>query len=353
MRLLVTGVAGFIGTNFARYWLSHHPADEIVGLDSLTYAGNPENMEYLPPEQKKRFTFIKGDICDPDLVRLVFERNPIDRVVHFAAESHVDRSIHDPLVFLRTNILGTAILLDSARTVWKPRESGAPERRFLQVSTDEVYGSLGPEGFFTETTPLDPHSPYSASKASADLLVTSYHDTYGMPVLITRCSNNYGPYQLPEKLIPLMINNAIHHRPLPVYGDGKQIRDWLYVDDHCRAIERVLEAGRPGEIYNVGGNNERNNLEIVTRIIAILRGETGDESINDSLITHVNDRPGHDRRYAIDSSKIQQELGWKALVPFEEGLRSTIRWYLDHQDWVRHAVTGDYQKFYEKNYHSR
>jgi dTDP-glucose 4,6-dehydratase len=353
MRLLVTGVAGFIGTNFARFWLSKHPVDQIIGLDNLTYAGNQENLEYLPPEQKERFTFIKGDICDPDLVKRVFEHNPIDYVVHFAAESHVDRSILDPLVFLRTNILGTGVLLEAAKNGWKNTNNGSSKNRFLQVSTDEVYGSLGPEGFFTEKTPLDPHSPYSASKASADLLAKSYHDTFGMPVLITRCSNNYGPYQLPEKLIPLMIDHALHHRPLPVYGDGKQIRDWLYVDDHCRAIERVLEAGRPGEIYNVGGNNERNNLEIITRIITLLREETGDETIHESLITHVNDRPAHDRRYAIDSSKIQQELGWKALVSFEEGMRFTLRWYLDHQDWVRHAVTGDYRKFYEKNYQNR
>lgn len=353
MKLLVTGVAGFIGSNFVYNWLSNHPEDEIIGLDNLTYAGNLENLENIPAEQKKSFTFIKGDICDQEIVNRIFETTGIDRVVHFAAESHVDRSIHDPQVFLRSNILGTATLLDSARKAWNKKGEWFNGRRFLQVSTDEVYGSLGPDGYFTEKTPLDPHSPYSASKASADLLVKAYHDTFGMPVLITRCSNNYGPYQFPEKLIPLMINNALHHKSLPVYGDGKQIRDWLYVDDHCRAIECVLETGKLGEVYNVGGNNEKFNIDIVNLVIRILWEETGDNEINDSLIAYVKDRLGHDRRYAIDSSKIQQELGWKPLVSFDDGMRSTIRWYLDHKDWMQHVLSGDYLKFYEKNYQNR
>jgi dTDP-glucose 4,6-dehydratase len=353
MKLLVTGVAGFIGSNFIYSWLSNHPDDEVIGLDNLTYAGNLENLENIAAEQKKRFTFIKGDICDQKTVDSLFEKSDIDRVVHFAAESHVDRSLHDPQIFLRSNILGTATLLDAARKAWKRKNHGFLDNRFLQVSTDEVYGSLGPRGYFTEKTPLDPHSPYSASKASADLLVKAYYDTFGMPVLITRCSNNYGPYQFPEKLIPLMINNALQHRSLPVYGDGKQIRDWLYVMDHCRAIERVLEAGRLGEVYNIGGNNEKYNIDIVNLVISILREETDDIAINDSLITYVNDRPGHDRRYAIDSSKIQQELNWKPTVTFEEGIRSTIRWYVDHPDWMKHVISGEYMKFYEKNYESR
>ena len=350
MRLLVTGVAGFIGTNFVYYWLSHHTADEIIGLDSLTYAGNPENLENIPADQKKRFRFVKKDICDPEVVQDIFENDSIDCVVNFAAESHVDRSIHDPQVFLRSNILGMANLMDAARKSWKQRTVWLPGKKFLQVSTDEVYGSLGPEGYFTEKTTLDPHSPYSASKASADLLAKAYHDTYGMPVLITRCSNNYGPYQFPEKLIPLMINNCVNHQPLPVYGDGKQVRDWLYVDDHCRAIDRVLDSGKTGEVYNIGGNNERYNIDIVKLIISIIRDETGDQKVNDSLIRFVEDRPGHDRRYAIDSSKIQQELGWKPLVTFAQGIRSTIQWYLDNPKWMENVFSGDYLKFYKKNY---
>lgn len=353
MKLLVTGAAGFIGSNFVHYWLAEHPTDEIIGLDSLTYAGNLENLDAIPAGAKNRFTFIKGDICDSAIVSKIFSGNAIDRVVHFAAESHVDRSIHDPQVFLRSNILGTATLLDAARAWWKTGESWASGKRFLQVSTDEVYGSLGPTGLFTEKTPLDPHSPYSASKASADLLVKAYHDTFGMPVLITRCSNNYGPYQFPEKLIPLMINNALNHKSLPVYGDGKQVRDWLYVDDHCRAIDAVLEKGKIGEVYNVGGNNEKFNLDIVGLILQVLCEETGDLAINESLITYVKDRPGHDRRYAIDSLKIQSKLGWRPMTTFENGIRSTIRWYLDHNDWMHHVLSGEYVKYYETNYRNR
>jgi dTDP-glucose 4,6-dehydratase len=353
MRLLVTGVAGFIGSNFVYYWLSRHPYDEITGLDSLTYAGNMENLNEIPDDQKKRFTFIRGDICDAGVVKDIFDSNDMDRVINFAAESHVDRSIHDPQVFLRSNILGTANLLDAARGAWKDGDAWCPEKKFLQVSTDEVYGSLGHEGYFTEKTPLDPHSPYSVSKASADLLVKAYYDTFGMPVHITRCSNNYGPYQFPEKLIPLMIHHALHHQLLPVYGDGRQVRDWLYVDDHCRAIDVVMDRGRSGEVYNIGGHNEHYNIDIVRLIIRILQEETGDPKITDALITYVRDRPGHDRRYAIDSTKIQQELGWRPEVQFEDGIRSTIRWYLDHKDWMNHVISGDYLKFYEKNYQLR
>jgi dTDP-glucose 4,6-dehydratase len=348
MRLFVTGVAGFIGSNFVYYWLSRHSSDEIIGLDSLTYAGNLENLENIPVDQKKRFTFIHGDICDSERVKDIFDRNDVDYVVNFAAESHVDRSIHDPRIFLRSNILGTANLLDAAKGAWNERTDGLSKKRFLQISTDEVYGSLGHDGFFTELTPLDPHSPYSASKASADLLVKAYHDTYGMPILITRCSNNYGPYQFPEKLIPLMISHALNHQPLPVYGDGKQVRDWLYVEDHCRAIDRVLDSGRTGEVYNIGGSNERYNIDIVRLVVALLREETKDPEINDSLIRFVKDRPGHDRRYAIDSSKIQAELGWKPSVTFEEGIRSTIHWYLNHQEWMQHVMSGDYVKFHTR-----
>jgi dTDP-glucose 4,6-dehydratase len=312
-----------------------------------------ENLKEIPDDQKKRFTFIRGDICDAGVLKDIFDGDEIDRVINFAAESHVDRSIHDPQVFLRSNILGTANLLDAARAAWKDGDAWCPEKKFLQVSTDEVYGSLGPEGYFTEKTALDPHSPYSVSKASADLLAKAYYDTFGMPVCITRCSNNYGPYQFPEKLIPLMIHHALHHQPLPVYGDGKQVRDWLYVDDHCRAIDYVINRGRVGEVYNIGGNNEHYNIDIVGLIIRILREETGDPKITDALITYVRDRPGHDRRYAIDSTKIQQELGWRPEVPFEDGIRSTIRWYLDHKDWMNHVISGDYLKFYEKNYQLR
>jgi dTDP-glucose 4,6-dehydratase len=353
MKILVTGVAGFIGSNYVYSYLERHPEDQITGLDSLTYAGNLENLKELSGNLKERFTFIKGDIGDLHTVSEIFSDQAVDCVVNFAAESHVDRSIHDPLVFLKTNVLGTANLLEAARKAWRTGDGWRPGCRFLQVSTDEVYGSLGPSGYFTETTPLDPHSPYSASKASADLLVKAYHDTFGMPVLITRCSNNYGPYQFPEKLIPLMIHHSLHNQPLPVYGDGKQVRDWLYVDDHCTAIDAVLHNGTPGEVYNIGGNNEWLNIDIVRLVILILREETGDQTIQDSLIQFVKDRPGHDRRYAIDSTKIREELGWNPTVTFEEGIRSTIRWYLDHRDWMKRVVSGDYLTFYEANYGKR
>ncbi|MDD1715697.1 MAG: dTDP-glucose 4,6-dehydratase [Methanolinea sp.] len=344
--LLVTGVAGFIGSNYVYQHLLDYPSDRILGLDALTYAGNLENLASIQEDARSRFRFVRADITDRSATGAIFREHQIDGLIHFAAESHVDRSIQDPGTFLRTNVLGTGVLLDMAREY-------LGKGRFLQISTDEVYGSLGRDGRFSETTPLDPHSPYSASKAAADLLVKAYHDTYGLPVLITRCSNNYGPFQFPEKLIPLIIRNALAHQPLPVYGDGRQVRDWLYVNDHCRAIDLVFEKGDPGEIYNIGGNNEWENIEIVKLIVSLLRKETGDVAIDESLIRHVQDRPGHDRRYAIDATKIRTRLGWKPETSFPDGIRSTIRWYLDHQEWVGHVVSGEYQSFYEDNYRNR
>ena len=344
--ILVTGVAGFIGSNFVYHHLRNYPDDTILGLDALTYAGNLENLASLPDEAKLRFRLIKADITDRHAIEDIFQNYTVDGMIHFAAESHVDRSIHNPETFLRTNVLGTGILLDQARN---HLEGG----RFLQISTDEVYGSLGATGSFSETTPLDPHSPYSASKAAADLMVKAYFDTYGLPILITRCSNNYGPYQFPEKLIPLIIRNALNHQALPVYGDGRQIRDWLYVEDHCSAIGLVYRKGTPGEVYNIGGNNEWENIEIVKLIISLLQEETGDSGINESLIRYVQDRPGHDRRYAIDATKIRSKLGWKPDTSFPEGIRSTIRWYLNHSDWVEHVISGEYQSFYQNNYGKR
>lgn len=347
-RMLVTGGAGFIGSNFVSYILEQEKELELlVNLDLLTYAGNLENLKGV--EGDPRYRFVKGDIRDKELVEKLFGEYDFDTVVHFAAESHVDRSILEPELFLTTNIVGTQTLLDAAKRHWKlsPGDKYSreykPGVRYLQVSTDEVYGALGKEGMFTETTPLSPNSPYSASKASADMVVRAYHETYGMPVNITRCSNNYGPYQFPEKLIPLMIHNARTDKPLPVYGDGMQIRDWLHVRDHCAAIATVLEKGEVGEIYNVGGNNEKANIEIVKLILK----ELGKP---ESLITHVKDRPGHDRRYAIDNTKITTRLGWKPEYTFEEGIRETIRWYLENEAWVERITTGEYQGYYERMY---
>ena len=328
---LITGGAGFIGSNFVRYLLKTYADIRIVNLDLLTYAGRPENLPEDP-----RHIFVRGDVCERELVSRLFSEYDFDTVIHFAAESHVDRSISDPDIFVRTNVMGTLNLLRCAMDSWFDG-SWKPGKKYLQVSTDEVYGALGPEGFFTETTPLSPHSPYSASKASADLFVLAFRDTYGMPVNITRCSNNYGPNQYPEKLIPLMIRNAMQHKPLPVYGDGMQVRDWLYVDDHCRAIDLVASGGRAGEIYNVGGHNERTNLEIVRTILRQLHDRLGDDEINDGLIRHVEDRPGHDRRYAIDPAKIRRELGWVPEIPFDVGIQKTIDWYLSNPDWLESA----------------
>lgn len=344
--LLVTGGAGFIGSNFVHYMMKRYDV-RIVNLDALTYAGNLDNVSDI--QESERYHFIKGDIGDKILVKQLFEQYHIDIVVNFAAESHVDRSIEQPDLFLRTNILGTQVLLDTAKTYWNLHGDDKYSReyrsgvKFLQVSTDEVYGALGKTGKFIESMPLRPNSPYSASKAGADLLVRAYHETYGLPVNITRCSNNYGPYQFPEKLIPLMINNCLHDKPLPVYGDGMQIRDWLHVQDHCSAIATVLEKGRDGEIYNIGGNNEKANIEIVKLILAALGKE-------ETLIQHVKDRPGHDRRYAIDNTKITTELGWRPQYTFEQGIEETIWWYLAHQDWIEKIVTGVYRSYYEKMY---
>lgn len=339
MKILVTGAAGFIGSNFVFHMRKAHPEYDIIALDSLTYAGNLETL--APVVEEDHFTFVRCDITDREGVRKVFEEHHPDVVVNFAAESHVDRSIEDPGVFLRTNILGTQVLMDACR------EFGI--QRFHQVGTDEVYGDLPldrPDLFFTEDLPLQASSPYSASKASADLLAMAYHRTYGLPVTISRCSNNYGPYQFPEKLIPLMIANALADKPLPVYGTGENVRDWLYVEDHCRAIDMILENGKVGEVYNIGGHNERSNLDVVKTILKQL-GKP------ESLITFVGDRKGHDLRYAIDPSKIHGELGWLPETKFDDGIRQTIDWYLNNESWWKNIISGDYMEYYEKMYGNR
>ena len=339
MKILVTGAAGFIGSNFVFHMRKAHPEYDIIALDSLTYAGNLETL--APVMEEDHFTFVRCDITDREGVRKVFEEHHPDVVVNFAAESHVDRSIEDPGVFLRTNILGTQVLMDACR------EFGI--QRFHQVGTDEVYGDLPldrPDLFFTEDLPLQASSPYSASKASADLLAMAYHRTYGLPVTISRCSNNYGPYQFPEKLIPLMIANALADKPLPVYGTGENVRDWLYVEDHCRAIDMILENGKVGEVYNIGGHNERSNLDVVKTILKQL-GKP------ESLITFVGDRKGHDLRYAIDPSKIHGELGWLPETKFDDGIRQTIDWYLNNESWWKNIISGDYMEYYEKMYGKR
>lgn len=348
---LVTGGAGFIGSNFIIYILNHREDIKIVNVDKLTYAGNLENLQSV--ENNPAYSFVQADICNKTAMEALFSQYDIDCVVNFAAESHVDRSISDPEVFVKTNVLGTVNLLNVAKNAW---QTGDDEYRagckFLQVSTDEVYGSLGPAGFFTEDTPLDPHSPYSSSKAAADLFVKAYFDTYKFPVNITRCSNNYGPYQFPEKLIPLMINNVLQHKQLPVYGDGMQIRDWLYVDDHCKAIDLVLENGVLGEVYNIGGHNERPNIAIVKTIIAYI-AENVDPAVSESLIRHVEDRKGHDRRYGIDPTKIKNDLGWYPETPFEAGIVKTIEWYLNNKEWMENVTSGAYQDYYAKMYEGR
>ncbi|MBR3355408.1 MAG: dTDP-glucose 4,6-dehydratase [Oscillospiraceae bacterium] len=349
--VIVTGGAGFIGSNFILYELEKDPDIFIVNVDKLTYAGNLENLKAV--ENDPRYVFRQLDICDAEGIAKLFDEFDIDTVINFAAESHVDRSIEDPMVFIRTNVLGTATLLNIAKDKWSDGKGGFKEGvRYLQVSTDEVYGSLGPEGYFREDTPLDPHSPYSASKASADLIVKSYYDTFKMPVNITRCSNNYGPYQFPEKLIPLMINNCLNHKSLPVYGDGLQIRDWLYVEDHCKAIDMVVRDGVVGQVYNIGGHNERTNLFIVNSVISYIHDHK-DESVDESLIKHVTDRKGHDRRYGIDPQKIKDALGWYPETPFEKGIVRTIEWYLDNDEWIDNVVSGEYQKYYESMYDNR
>lgn len=351
---LVTGGAGFIGSNFIHYMLRRNQDIHILNVDALTYAGNLENLsEY---DQDSRYTFAHVDIRDKEALTQLFETYHPDYVVNFAAESHVDRSIEDPGTFADTNVMGTVALLGVAESFWNDGQGSYGDHRYLQVSTDEVYGSLpfdDPEAFFRETTPLSPHSPYSASKASADMFVKAWHDTYGFPAVITRCSNNYGPYQFPEKLIPLMIENCLEHKALPVYGDGLNVRDWLYVDDHCKAIAMVLEGGKLGEVYNVGGHNERNNLYIVKRIISEVARITGDTQITEDLISYVTDRKGHDRRYGIAPDKIKEELGWYPETPFEEGIVTTINWYLENREWVKNVVSGDYQDYYKKMYEGR
>lgn len=378
---LVTGAAGFIGSNFIKYLLYKKYKEEeikIIVLDLLTYAGNYGTIK--DDIDGKRCVFVHGDIRDRELADKLFSENDIDYVVNFAAESHVDRSIENPQLFLETNILGTQNLLDAARRAWVTGkdETGYPVwkagKRFHQVSTDEVYGSLGKDGFFTENTPLCPHSPYSASKTSADMIVMSYHDTYHMPVSITRCSNNYGPYHFPEKLIPLIINNILEGKQLPVYGKGDNVRDWLYVEDHCKAIDLVVREGKEGEVYNVGGHNEMTNIDIVKLTIKTIHdmmaedkelrkilkkqvkdadGEIAIDWINDSLITFVKDRLGHDQRYAIDPTKIKNDLGWYPETMFAEGIVKTIKWNLDNQEWVKEVTSGDYQKYYEQMYSNR
>lgn len=336
MKLLITGGAGFIGSNFVIYMLQQYPAYEIVNMDALTYAGNLENLKSV--ENNANYTFIKADIANKEAVEQIFDQHQIEVVVNFAAESHVDRSILEPEVFVNTNVLGTQVLLDAAKK--------HNVTKFVQVSTDEVYGSLGETGLFTEETPLAPNSPYSASKAGGDLLVRAYHETFGLPVNITRCSNNYGPFQFPEKLIPLMISRALNDEALPVYGDGLNIRDWLYVEDHCSAIDLVIHKGVNGEVYNIGGNNERTNVHIVQKILQ----ELGKP---ESLISYVDDRPGHDRRYGIDPTKIMNELGWKPKHNFETGIKETIQWYLDNKEWWQRIQSGVYREYVTKQYGKR
>ncbi|MFB8329530.1 dTDP-glucose 4,6-dehydratase [Bacillus wiedmannii] len=336
MKVLVTGGAGFIGSNFVRYMVKKYPEYNIVNLDALTYAGNLENLKDI--EEVSNYKFIKGDIADRQFINQLFKEEKFDYVLNFAAESHVDRSITNPDIFIQTNIQGTQVLLDAAKN--------AEVKKYLQVSTDEVYGTLGETGYFTEDTPLASNSPYSSSKAGADLLVRAYHETFGLPVNITRCSNNYGPFHFPEKLIPLMIINALNDKQLPVYGDGLNVRDWLHVEDHCQAIDLVLHKGKNGEVYNVGGNNERTNIEIVKTILKALDKP-------ESLIKYVTDRPGHDRRYAIDATKLREELGWSPKYNFDTGIEQTIKWYLENQDWWKNIISGEYQEYFKNQYANR
>lgn len=354
---LVTGGAGFIGSNFVLYMLDKYKdASEgkdirIINVDALTYAGNLENLASV--EDDPRHIFVQADIRDKEAMAALFAQYDIDYVANFAAESHVDRSIESPEVFADTNVMGTVTLLNVAKDAWEEPDGTFGNHKFLQVGTDEVYGSLSldePDSFFREDTPLNPHSPYSASKAAADMFVKAYGDTYGMPINITRCSNNYGPYQFPEKLIPLMINNALHHEKLPVYGDGLNVRDWLFVADHCKAIDMVLNDGVIGEVYNVGGHNERPNIFIVKKIIEEASKAVDDPEINEALITYVEDRKGHDRRYGIAPDKIKADLGWYPETKFEDGIVKTIQWYLAHPEWVEHVTSGAYQDYYETMY---
>ncbi len=345
---LVTGGAGFIGSNFIHYMLQKYNDIKIINVDKLTYAGNLENLVDI--ENNKNYKFVHADICDNEAINNIFKENNIDYVVNFAAESHVDRSIENPEIFVKTNIEGTVNLLNIAKKFWTSGDdiykSGC---KFLQVSTDEVYGSLGEDGYFMETTPLNPHSPYSASKAGADMIVKAYFDTFKFPINITRCSNNYGPYQFPEKLIPLIINNTLNHNDLPVYGDGMNIRDWLYVKDHCKAIDMVINKGKLGEVYNVGGHNERTNITIVKTIINHIKKYV-DDSVNETLIKYVKDRKGHDKRYGIDPEKIRRDLGWYPETTFEVGIKETINWYLNNKNWMANITNGQYKDYYKNMY---
>ena len=348
-KILITGGAGFIGSHVVRLFVSKYPDYQIVNLDALTYAGNLENLVDIA--DASNYTFVKGDITDENFIKALFDQYQFDGVVHLAAESHVDRSITDPFAFIRTNVFGTCILLHAAKELWKGDMEG---KRFYHISTDEVYGSLGAEGFFTEETAYDPRSPYSASKASSDHFVRAYHHTYGLPVVVSNCSNNYGANHFPEKLIPLSINNIKNNRPIPIYGKGENIRDWLFVNDHARAIDTIFHDGVNGETYNIGGNNEWTNIDLIHTLCEIMDRKLGREQGEYAkLITFVKDRAGHDLRYAIDSSKLQRELGWKPSLQFEEGLEKTVDWYLANQEWMDNITSGGYQNYYKKQYEER
>ena len=345
--ILITGGAGFIGSHVVRRFVNNYPNYKIFNLDALTYAGNLENLKDI--ESKENYTFIKGNICDATLVDKILQENNIDTVIHLAAESHVDRSISDPLSFVQTNVIGTATLLNASRKYWNNDYEG---KLFYHVSTDEVYGSLGETGFFYETTSYDPRSPYSASKAGSDHLVMSFYHTYNLPVVISNCSNNYGPNHFPEKLIPLSINNILKNKPLPIYGKGENVRDWLYVVDHASAIDTILHKGKIGETYNIGGHNEWTNIDLIRLLCKIMDDKLGREKgTNEKLILFVTDRAGHDLRYAIDATKLKEELGWMPSLQFEEGLSKTVDWYLENSEWLEHVTSGDYTDYYEKQYH--
>ncbi len=348
-KILITGAAGFIGSHVARLFVNKYPDYHIFNLDKLTYAGNLENLKDI--DKKPNYTFLLGDIVDGNFIMDLFKKHQFDGVIHLAAESHVDRSIENPMEFVMTNVIGTVNLLNAARAIWKDNYEG---KRFYHVSTDEVYGSLGDEGFFYEDTAYDPHSPYSASKASSDHFVRAYHDTYGLPIIISNCSNNYGPNQFPEKLIPLFLNNIRHNKPLPIYGKGENVRDWLYVLDHATAIDVIYHEGATGETFNIGGHNEWKNIDLIKVMCKVMDKKLGrEEGTSEKLITYVTDRAGHDLRYAIDSTKLQEVLGWKPSLQFEEGIEKTIDWYMQNEEWLKNVTSGAYQAYYDKMYKGR